>query len=91
MGVVVQCSIGGKSVGKDIEAYKKGVHGVVGTPGRVLDLIRYSLYHLFIVLSFYLPLFRRGNLNIDALRVLVLDEADEVYLLKIIIIITSGY
>jgi len=59
MGAVIQCSIGGMSVGKDISAYKKGVHGVVGTPGRVLDLIR------------------RGYLSTDALRVLVLDEADE--------------
>lgn len=59
MGVVIQCSIGGMSVGKDIEAYKKGVHGVVGTPGRVLDMIQ------------------RGYLNVRELRVLVLDEADE--------------
>lgn len=59
MGMIVQCCIGGISMGKDIEALKKGVHGVVGTPGRVLDLIR------------------RGYLNTDELKVLVLDEADE--------------
>jgi len=40
MGLVVQCSIGGLSVGEDIAAYRKGVHAVVGTPGRILDLIR---------------------------------------------------
>ena len=43
MGVIVQCSIGGLSVGRDIAAYRKGVHAVVGTPGRVIDLIRYRL------------------------------------------------
>jgi len=59
MGAIVQCSIGGMSVGKDISAYRKGVHGVVGTPGRILDLLR------------------RGNLSTDSLKVLVIDEADE--------------
>jgi translation initiation factor 4A len=59
MGVIVQCSIGGLSVGKDIAAYRKGVHAVVGTPGRVMDLIR------------------RGNFSTEMLKVLVVDEADE--------------
>eukprot|EP00026_Physarum_polycephalum_P006225 Phypoly_transcript_06267.p1 GENE.Phypoly_transcript_06267~~Phypoly_transcript_06267.p1 ORF type:complete len:280 (+),score=40.33 Phypoly_transcript_06267:913-1752(+) len=59
MGVIVQCSIGGMSVGRDIAAYKRGVHAVIGTPGRVLDLIR------------------RGNLSTEMLKVLVVDEADE--------------
>jgi len=59
MGAVVQLSVGGLSVGKDIAAYRKGVHVVVGTPGRVIDLIK------------------RGNLSTEALRVLILDEADE--------------
>jgi translation initiation factor 4A len=59
MGVVVQCSIGGFSVGKDIAAYRKGVHAVVGTPGRILDLIR------------------GGNLSPARLKVLILDEADQ--------------
>jgi len=59
MGAIVQCSIGGMSVGKDISAYRKGVHGVVGTPGRILDLLR------------------RGNLSTAALKVLIIDEADE--------------
>ena len=38
---------------------KRGVHVVVGTPGRVMD-------HL-----------RRGSLNLNNLKSLVLDEADE--------------
>jgi len=59
MGVNVQCSIGGVSVGVDMAAYKKGVHAVIGTPGRVLDLIR------------------RGALSTEMLKILVVDEADE--------------
>jgi len=59
MNLVVQCSVGGLSVGKDIAAYRKGVHAVVGTPGRVIDLIR------------------RGNLSTEDLKVLILDEADD--------------
>lgn len=59
MGITVQCSVGGLSVGKDISAYRRGVQVVVGTPGRVLDLIK------------------RGNLSTIDLRVLIMDEADE--------------
>jgi translation initiation factor 4A len=59
MGVNVQCSIGGLPVGQDIAAYRKGLHAVVGTPGRVIDLIR------------------RGNFSPEQLKVLVVDEADE--------------
>lgn len=50
--------VGGTSVRNDIDALRKGVHVVVGTPGRVLDMIT------------------RGVLKTDAIRTLVLDEAD---------------
>jgi ATP-dependent RNA helicase DeaD len=49
---------GGKPIEQQFEEMRRGVHAVVGTPGRILD-------HL-----------RRGTLNFDRLRVLVLDEAD---------------
>lgn len=49
---------GGVGYGKQIEAFKRGAHLVVGTPGRVLD-------HLI-----------KGNLKLDALKMLVFDEAD---------------
>jgi ATP-dependent RNA helicase len=77
MGVIVQCSIGGLSVGKDIAAYRKGVHAVVGTPGRILDLIRYRFlpFSPSPLLFMYI---RRGNLSTELLKVLVVDEADEV-------------
>jgi ATP-dependent RNA helicase DeaD len=50
---------GGQDYGPQLQRLKRGVHAVVGTPGRVMD-------HL-----------RRGTLKLDALQVVVLDEADE--------------
>ncbi|GJM14508.1 MAG: ATP-dependent RNA helicase DeaD [Pseudohongiella sp.] len=50
---------GGQDYSGQIRALKRGVHVVVGTPGRVMD-------HM-----------RKGTLKLDKLKVLVLDEADE--------------
>ena len=50
---------GGQKYGPQLHALKRGVHVVVGTPGRVID-------HL-----------DRGSLDLSQLRMLVLDEADE--------------
>lgn len=50
---------GGQEYGGQLRRLKRGVHVVVGTPGRVMD-------HM-----------RRGTLNLENLRSLVLDEADE--------------
>lgn len=50
---------GGQPYPAQIKALKRGVHVVVGTPGRVMD-------HM-----------RKGTLNFDALKTVVLDEADE--------------
>jgi ATP-dependent RNA helicase DeaD len=50
---------GGQEYGTQIRALQRGVHVIVGTPGRVMD-------HM-----------RRGNIKLDNLRALVLDEADE--------------
>jgi ATP-dependent RNA helicase DeaD len=49
---------GGASMDRQISALKRGVPIVVGTPGRVLDLIR------------------RGELKLDRVHTVVLDEAD---------------
>lgn len=51
---------GGESLDKQISQLKKGAHVVVGTPGRLVDLME------------------RGALNLKHVRVLVLDEADEI-------------
>ena len=50
---------GGQEYGAQIRALQRGVHVLVGTPGRVMD-------HM-----------RRGNIKLDRLKTLVLDEADE--------------
>jgi translation initiation factor 4A len=55
-----RCLIGGTELREDIKALKDGgIQIVVGTPGRVKDLIG------------------KGVLRTDFLRVVVLDEADE--------------
>jgi len=50
---------GGQGMGQQLRQLARGVHVIVGTPGRVMD-------HL-----------RRETLNLDHLKTLVLDEADE--------------
>jgi ATP-dependent RNA helicase DeaD len=50
---------GGQDARSQIRQLDRGVHVVVGTPGRVMDLIR------------------RKSLKLNALKTLVLDEADE--------------
>lgn len=50
---------GGQDARSQIRQLERGVHVVVGTPGRVMDLIR------------------RRSLKLDAIKTLVLDEADE--------------
>jgi translation initiation factor 4A len=58
--VVCYTCVGGTVVGEDKKRLKEGgVHVVVGTPGRVLDLIT------------------KGFLNASQLKIIVLDEADE--------------
>jgi len=50
---------GGQSYTPQLTSLRRGVHVVVGTPGRIMD-------HL-----------KRGTLALDAIRHIVLDEADE--------------
>ena len=54
----VLAAYGGESINKQIHALASGVHIVVGTPGRIIDLME------------------RRVLNLSAVRILVLDEAD---------------
>ncbi|KAF8808230.1 DEAD-domain-containing protein [Phlegmacium glaucopus] len=53
--------IGGRKVSGDVKKLGKGVHVVVGTPGRLLDLVK------------------RGALVTDKIKILCLDEADEMF------------
>lgn len=59
MNVQVHACIGGTKVGEDVKKLDYGQHVVVGTPGRVFDMIR------------------RKNLRTRNIKLLVLDEADE--------------
>lgn len=59
MNVQVHACIGGTKVGEDVKKLDYGQHVVVGTPGRVFDMIR------------------RRNLRTESIRMLILDEADE--------------
>ncbi len=56
--VEVVAIYGGSSMDRQVAALKRGVQVVVGTPGRVLDLIR------------------RGELRLDRVHSVILDEAD---------------
>jgi ATP-dependent RNA helicase DeaD len=57
-GRIASC-IGGMDMRDERRALERGVHIVVGTPGRLVDHIK------------------RGSLNMDYLKAVVLDEADE--------------
>jgi ATP-dependent RNA helicase DeaD len=57
-GVRTVAIYGGSSMDKQIEGLKRGAQVVIGTPGRVLDLIR------------------RGELRLDRVHTVILDEAD---------------
>ena len=57
-GVRTVAIYGGSSMDKQIEGLKRGAQVVIGTPGRVLDLIR------------------RGELRLDRVNTVILDEAD---------------
>lgn len=59
LGVKVIAVYGGRAIEPQIDALKNGVHVVVGTPGRILDLAG------------------RRDLDLGSVRVLVMDEADE--------------
>ena len=58
-GLRIEAIYGGDSIERQIRSLKKGVHIVVGTPGRVMD-------HM-----------QRRTLKFDEVRMMVLDEADE--------------
>ena len=60
LDIRIRCSIGGTSVREDIQQLSNGCQLVVGTPGRLNDMIE------------------RGALKLKALKVIVIDEADEI-------------
>jgi ATP-dependent RNA helicase DeaD len=58
-GLRIEAIYGGDSIDRQIRSLKRGVHIVVGTPGRVMD-------HM-----------ERRTLKFNEIRMMVLDEADE--------------
>ena len=58
-GLHVTLLYGGRPVGPDHRALRRGAQIIIGTPGRTLDHVR------------------QGSLNLESVRFLVLDEADE--------------
>ncbi len=59
MGLQVYAATGGTPIREDLRALEKGTHMIVGTPGRIYDLMN------------------RRALTREHIRVLVLDEADQ--------------
>ena len=59
LGITAYAATGGTPVREDLRAIEKGAHFIIGTPGRIYDLMT------------------RDALKRDAMRVLILDEADQ--------------
>ena len=59
LGVTAYAATGGTPLREDLRAIEKGVHFVIGTPGRIFDLMS------------------RRALSRDTIRVLIMDEADQ--------------
>ena len=59
LGIVTYSATGGTPIREDLKAIERGLHIVVGTPGRVFDLMN------------------RRALTREHIRVLILDEADQ--------------
>ena len=59
MSIHIHACVGGTNVRDDFRTLQNGVHVVVGTPGRVYDMIH------------------RRALNLEYIKLFVLDEADE--------------
>jgi len=61
MNIKVLSATGGNQVRHDITLLKNGAQFIVGTPGRIFDLIR------------------RGDLGLEHIKYLILDEADQMF------------
>ena len=59
VGLKVLSATGGNQLRNDISSLKAGAQFIVGTPGRIFDLIR------------------RGDLSIEHMKYIILDEADQ--------------
>ena len=75
MSVQCHACIGGTNVGEDIRKLDYGQHVVAGTPGRVFGICSTLCFYLCDIL--FTDMIKRRNLRTQNIKILVLDEADE--------------
>ena len=82
MNVQCHACIGGTNVGEDVRKLDYGQHIVSGTPGRVFGITYITWSFIsdsisFVCLFFNADMIRRRTLRTRSIKMLVLDEADE--------------
>ncbi|KAL7189244.1 hypothetical protein ACSBR1_038983 [Camellia fascicularis] len=77
LGMKVHACVDGTSVREDQRILLSGVHVVVGTPGRVFDMLRRQSLRPDYLKMFVLDMLRRQSLRPDYIKMFVLDDADE--------------
>ena len=80
MNVQCHACIGGTNVGEDVRKLDYGQHVVSGTPGRVFgNLLLANNLHIknCKLTNYFLDMIRRRTLRTRSIKMLVLDESDE--------------
>jgi len=75
MGISCHACIGGTNVRDDIKRLEGGVQIVVGTPGRVYDMLNRSALRMFF--RIFIIVLNKIYLDSKNIKMFVLDEADE--------------
>jgi len=75
MGVSCHACIGGTNVRDDIKRLEGGVQIVVGTPGRVYDMLNRSALRMYFLI--FIIILNKIYLDSKNIKMFVLDEADE--------------
>jgi translation initiation factor 4A len=77
MGVSCHACIGGTNVRDDMKRLEGGVQIVVGTPGRVYDMLNRSALRMFNFHEIFMDYFLCYYIGSKSIKMFVLDEADE--------------
>jgi translation initiation factor 4A len=75
MGISCHACIGGTNVRDDIKRLEGGVQIVVGTPGRVYDMLNRSALRMYFLI--FIIILNKIYLDSKNIKMFVLDEADE--------------